>query len=204
MIYKNIGIFLAILLGLCVGYYTIMRDDVHPLEGATAKIGIVDIEVILAAPKKKLHEQLDGIVQKYHEEFKGYEIALRAESQELVEQQKNLKDASMAVQQDWAQRKNAFDARVLETQKNAEQRRHILSKAHQNILDKIHNTLLELIQEEGRKQEMDLMISAQQAIYWRSSLNLTPIIQARLVDILMKQSFDLVQEQVAVMKSEAL
>lgn len=202
--YRNIGIFSAILLSLFATYYVTIHKTIHPSEGCSAKIGVVDIESILESPKKKLHVQLDSIVKKYHEEFKGYEVALRAENQILLDQKKDLKTKSDAVQQNWAQRKKAFDVRVLETQKNAEQRRHVLSKAHQTILDKMHNTLLELIQEEGRKQGMDLVISSHQAIYWRLSLNLTPVIQDRLVDVLMEQSFDLEQAQEEVRKSEAL
>ncbi len=198
---------ITVLACCAVGYFFYIalpqKSTLEP-RARVAKVGVVDIDAILAEPKGKLNAQLDAIIKKYHAEFKGYETEFRTEHESLADQKKNIKTAPINVQKEWAQRKDIFEARVLATQKTAEKCRDTLSRAHQQVLEKMHGLLFELIQAEGRKRDMDLVVPTGQTIYWRSTLDLTAAIHEKLAQELATASFDLEKATADVRQSETL
>lgn len=144
------------------------------------RIGVVDLDQITDPVMQKLRLQVEALLKKYHAEFFAYEQKLRAENQELVEGQKKLDPQDSKVHDAFNQRKNAFEQKVLDVQRKAENRRQRLSQQHKKVSDDFRHLLVSVIKEVRLAQKLDVVMSQSVILDWDAALDITAFVQEKL------------------------
>ena len=129
-------------------------------------IMVVDFQSVVrnSDAAHSVHEQIDRLRQSYQEEFGQIEEELRALETQLTE------DRSRLSAEEFAQRRRSFEQRVTEAQREAQVRRATLDGAFNAAMDEVRGTLLEVIADLARNEEVDIVLSRSQVVLVDSAL----------------------------------
>lgn len=168
---KNIAIFLGIL--SLIGLFSIWKNSLSRLSSAQELIYVVNIQKIWEdlPATKQIQEDLQKILEIYHQQLTKTEAELKAEHQALLSAEKS----PMSVTESHAleKRKSAFEAKVEATQKNVETKQQSINKRHTLAMEKLRAIIHEKVKEVANEQGIEVILSAQQVIYSNHNRDLT-------------------------------
>jgi Skp family chaperone for outer membrane proteins len=152
-------------------YYTPALKTPVPIKGRTAYV--VNVQKIWEdlPATKKLQEDLQNILERYHQEFSKIELALKAENQALLSSQKET--MSNQELQALEKRKSAFHEKAAQTQKDVETKQQSISQCHHRAIEKLHSIIQEKVKELAQQEDIELILSAQNVIYVDPQRDLT-------------------------------
>lgn len=153
-----------------------------PAQPNAPRIGVIHIEKITAKWMEKLREAVEKKIEQYHHIFRAHEKKLRAENAKLMELQEALQGVSKEKKAAWVERKNKFEAKVHDVQKDAEIKRKKLGAAHDKVVRRLNALLSESVKDVATQYDIHLVYPAASVIYWRDSFDITDKVAAHLAD----------------------
>jgi outer membrane protein len=143
---------------------------------AQTSIAVVDVQALLTKSDAAIsvEKQIDDYKDIFVKEISKQEQELRDLEKSLGEQRKSLSN------DDFANKAKAFEEKLIETRKSAEQKRRAFDKASAKALDTLRETLYSVVQELAREKGFTLVISKQNVIVGEQSIDLTEETMERL------------------------
>jgi Skp family chaperone for outer membrane proteins len=144
---------------------------------------VVDFQSVVrnSAAARSIQDQINDLRRGYQQEFGRIEEELRAAETELTEARGTLS------QEDFIDRRRAFEERVVEAQRAAQARRAALDEALNRAMDEVRQALVEVIAEIARESGADLVIDRAQVVLVDSGLEVSEEalaeLDARLPDV---------------------
>lgn len=136
---------------------------------------------------KKLQEDLQKILEQYHQELSKTEKELKAEHQALFFRQEG--PVSAQASQALEEKKSVFYAKAAQTQKDVETKQQSISQRHNKATEKLHAIIQEKVEELAQQENIELILSAQNVIYIDPQRDLTPKVYAKVKEATM--TFDI-------------
>lgn len=143
---------------------------------AETKIAVVNTQKVMVESKaaKSVQVQLETLRKGYQEEFSKHE-------RELSDEAKKLSDSRAGMDAEaFAKKKQAFDAKVLETQKLAKKRQQALEEAAGQALADIRDEVIKIVTDVSQKEQYDLVLTRQNIILAKDSMDITDKIMTNL------------------------
>jgi Skp family chaperone for outer membrane proteins len=185
---KNSLILLPVVLGCLLGYlgtalwvyYAPALKTPVPIEGHVPYV--VNVQKIWddLPATKKLQDDLQKTLEQYHQEFSKTEKELKAEDQALFSLQKG----TMSAQESQAleNRKSLFYEKAAQTQKDVETKQKSISQRHSSATEKLHAIIQEKVKEVAQQENIELILSAHNAIYVDPQRDVTAKVYEKVKD----------------------
>lgn len=158
---------LRIFLHIKVFYVACMIGSAAALAGAS--IGVIDVFRILNDSEAAQHIQVqrEAIRSDFLAEISNTEQALRAEEKALLENKAKLS------QEDYLEKRRAYESKLLKTRKDAQQKKRRLEEASNNAVNRLRDELYRVAQEIANERGFELVISNKNVIAGETSLDIT-------------------------------
>lgn len=163
-------VFWGLSIALAIYYAPALKPPVATAGPVTYVVNVQKIWDDLPATKQ-LQEDLQKILGRYHEQLSKTEEALKAEHLSLMSAQKNTISA-----QDLhllETRKNVFESKVAQTQKDVEEKQNSISQRHQQATHRLHGIIQEKVQEVAEEKGAEIILSTQNVMYSEPGRDLT-------------------------------
>ena len=136
---------------------------------ADEHIGVVDVIAILnnSDAGKGIQAERETLRSKFLEDISKTEQALRAEEKELIALQGDLSP------EDYVKKRQAYEAKLFETRKEAQGKKRVLEEASARALDQLRSKLYEVVESIASERGFSLVISNQNVITGQASLDIT-------------------------------
>lgn len=130
---------------------------------------VVDFQRVVreSAAAAAVRAQIDGLRDAYQEQFGRIEEELRAIEAELTEERPVLRD------EEFLQRRRAFEQQVIEAQRQAQYRRAALDRALDEAMDRIQSALLDVIAGIAERQRANIVLSRSNIVMVDQALDFT-------------------------------
>ena len=151
---------------LAFGLIAIAAPGLVRAQPGEIAIMVVDFQSVVrnSDAARSIHDQIDRLRQGYQEEFGQIEEELRALEAQLTE------DRARLTAEQFAQRRRSFEQRVTDAQREAQTRRANLDEAFNAAMDEVRTTLLEVIADLARNEQVDIVLSRSQVVLVDSAL----------------------------------
>ena len=140
------------------------------------KVAIINIDEILrqAAVAKNIRKQHKAFRDKVQSNIQKEEEELRTANQELA-RKKNLVSPEA-----FAEARRKFENRLMEVQRNIQERKHQLEQAQGKAMKKVQDALNDIVVEIAKEAHLTLIMRADQLVFWAKPLDITPEVLKRL------------------------
>jgi outer membrane protein len=143
-------------------------------------VAVIDYQRVMrdARAARSVREQLEARRRQFQEEISSQEQRLHVADRELT-QQRNSMDPET-----FAERRRAFEAEVAEVQRLVQQRRRQLDRASSEALDRVKQSLIEVVTGMAEEMGFNLVLPASEVLFFGRRLDLTDQVLARLDEAL--------------------
>lgn len=140
------------------------------------KIAVVNIEKVLgtASAPKGIRKQVQNIQSSFRQEIQAEEENLRQANQELAQKQ------SLLSPEAFKEERRQFEQKVLNVQKNVQQKNVTLKKAQQEAQQQVKNALREVVLAVAKEQGFTLVLRRAQTVVVADQLDITDLVVAAL------------------------
>ncbi len=140
------------------------------------EIGILDVEKIVK--ESSVMKDIQGKVSKkqdeYQKEVNKKQTALEAE-QKKIEGKKNVLSKEA-----FEKESQAFEKKVNELKEFVDKKQNSLKKASLDSMSKVNDKIKDIIAEISKEKELDVIIPAAQALYYKDNLDISEEVLKRL------------------------
>lgn len=142
----------------------------------TTKVAVVDVQKLMSVSKaaKSIQEQIESKRKSYQQEFAKHEDELRETEKSLAEA-RNVMSAD-----EFNQKREGFENKLLETRKLVQTRRRALEKAAAEALAQLRNKIVSIVASIADEGEYDLVINRQNIILVDKSMDITSEVLTKL------------------------
>lgn len=139
-------------------------------------IVVVNVKVIVdeSEAAKSIADQVEKKRDEYQEEVDEQEEALRKQDQELAQQR------SLLSKEAFEQQVKEFRAKVLDAQREVQERRSKLENAYVEALAEIKKHTLEIIEDLAKKRKFSIALPKSQLLYSTDSLDISDDVLSEL------------------------
>ena len=170
-------IFWSLSIALAFYYAPALKTPITTAGPITYVVNVQKIWEDLPATKQ-LQEDLQKILGRYHDQLSKTEEALKTEHRSLMSAQKNTMSAQDL--QILETRKNLFESKVAQTQKDVEEKQHSISQRHQQATHKLHAIIQEKVKEVAEEKGAEIILSTQNVMYSEPGRDLTAQVYAKV------------------------
>ncbi|MEQ9641785.1 MAG: OmpH family outer membrane protein [Alphaproteobacteria bacterium] len=134
-----------------------------------AVIAVLDYQTVLreAAAAKDIRRQIEVYRKQYQTEIKAEEGKLRAEEADLKRQRTVLSAEA------FAERRRAFEKKVIEVQKKVQVRTRALDGAFNTAMDELREVMVPIVTAMTKAQKFNIVIDSSQVMFASARLNIT-------------------------------
>lgn len=168
----------------CMNYFKIyvftvliilFRVEEGYAESAT-KIAVVDVESILehSLAIGDIRKSINALSKTIENEINDQEKEYKKRQQELLEVQKTVS------QEQFDALVLKFNKSISKIQKNIQQKKIALERAHSQAIEVVHQKTLVIIGTLAKKYRFDIVLPTSQVLYGKSELNITPEVISQL------------------------
>lgn len=160
---------------------------VFPAAGWAANVAVVDIQLIMqnSLAAQDVRAQLDDYREQFQKSIAADEEELRASEQELVKQRSVLSPEA------FEQKRKEFQSQFGEVQREVQDKRIKLEKAHAQALAMIQKQVFEIIQSLSSEKGFEVAMPVSQLLYADQSLDITKPVLQKLDSALPKVPIDI-------------
>lgn len=133
------------------------------------KVAVVDVQKLMSVSKAavSIQEQIEGKRKSYQKEFAKHEDELR-KTEKTLSEARNVMSAD-----EFSQKREGFENKLLETRKLVQKRRRALEKAAAGSLSQLRNKIVAIVANIADSGGYDLVINRQNIILVDKSLDIT-------------------------------
>lgn len=134
-----------------------------------SRIAIVDYQLIQKSSTAVVHmqKQIEERRVRYQEGISLQEKELRATDQELVRQR------SVLTAEAFALKRREFEAKVAQVQREVQDRKRELDKVFKYVMNQVQLVINDIIAELSKEKGFNLVLSSQQIVFAKKSLNIS-------------------------------
>lgn len=149
-------------------------------------IAVVDVQQLLTKSEaaKSVQKQTQDLRDKFLKGLSEKEKTLREEEKKLIEQSKELS------QEDFLEKKKAFEQKFIDTQTDAKKRKGAIDKAYGKAMKELMDNIYQVVQSVADDNKYGLVISKQSVVIGAQSLDITDESLKRLNDKVSKIKLD--------------
>lgn len=146
------------------------------LSAAEQKVAILDLDKIMRESNaaKQVHKDLEGRRKAFQTELQKHETELRAEEQKLVA----LRDKGNEA--DFNKKREAFEKRVMDVQKNVGQKRDQLEATFAEAMGQIQNEVMQLVAHTADAQHFTMVLPKSVVVFRSDEMDITDSILGEL------------------------
>jgi Skp family chaperone for outer membrane proteins len=151
------------------------------------ELAVVDIQKLLSESSAavKLQEQLSKERKKFQEVFSGYERELKEDEQKLAEQKSSLSSEA------FAEKRDAFEQKLLETSRLAKKRKRELDEAFNRALGRLREQIIKAAAEIAKKEGYKVVLTKQYVVVLEKEIDITEKVLENLNSQLPELSLDI-------------
>lgn len=152
---------------LLAAFITVSETEAQEL--SESRIVIVDFQFIQknSSAAADIQSQIENRRKGFQEEISAQEKELRAIDQELVRQRSVLSADAFAL------KRREFEAKVASVQRDVQDRKRELDKAYEFGMNQVQLVINDIIAELSREKNFNIVLSRQQLIFAKKSLDIS-------------------------------
>ena len=170
-------IFLTALFSIvALGAFAQQANESDEINFSVERVGIIDLSEVLRQSQATINvrDLLDEKRAEFQEQFAAREV-------QLLSREKSLKSKRDIMSKEaYEADVRLFQDEVAKVQREIQQKRKSLDNAFQQAQDKLRNLAIEIVGDIAKEQKLDLVANRSNVLVFRSQLDLTKIVLARL------------------------
>ena len=184
-------------LGLIIGPSLVSHatnESAIAVPGSGHVIAVIDAQALLNDSKagKSIQQQLATQRDTFQKEFSKMERELGDEEKKLIAERDKLSPEK------FAEKRRAFEEKLLDARRLAQHRRVALEKASADAFNKLRGNMTQIVAEQAQKNGYDIVLTRQNVVLAEKEMDITPAIMAQMDKTLSDVKLDLAAAEKAV------
>lgn len=178
-LYVSLSVFAAVM--VAAAFVVLVAAPGTPAKAAAIippRIAVVDVQILMTESRaaQDIERQLAERQNRFQEEIAAREDELRKVEQELSEVAPSLGA------DEFAERRDAFERRLLEARRLVQSRRSVLEQAQYDALLKLEREITAIVTALAERQQYDLVLTRQDVVIVRDDMDITSEVLGALND----------------------